>query len=260
MSTETTEVTRPDHLAELGVTEDLLTGQQRRELDDNGYIVLPGVLDDGQIADIKRSLAAIGAREGKNAGHEYTLCDDGAFRIHNLLDKDTVYDICLNHPVVLAAVQQVLGSEFRLSMLNMRSQLPGQRRQKLHVDWYEGAESEFKVCNAIWALDDFVPENGATSVVPGSHRWDKVPKEVVEDRYQEVEGEVQIVAKAGDVIIFNSHLWHRGMDNLTQGPRAGINTFFCRADQTPELNQDALLGLETRQRFGQAELHLLGLR
>ncbi|GAA4057097.1 hypothetical protein [Streptomyces shaanxiensis] len=49
--------------------------------------------------------------------------------MRNLLDKDTVGDVCLSHPGVLAAVRRVLGTEFRLSILNMRSRLPDQKRQ-----------------------------------------------------------------------------------------------------------------------------------
>ncbi|MFE0512471.1 phytanoyl-CoA dioxygenase family protein [Streptomyces sp. NPDC058964] len=250
-----------DHLAQLGVTDQLLTPQQRSDLDENGYTVLPGVLGAEQIAAAKASLARISEAEGRMAGHEYTLCDDGAHRLHNLLDKDVVYDVFLTHPLILAAARHVLGDDFVLSMLNMRSQLPGQHRQKLHVDWYEGAaQGDYRVCNAIWALDPFTERNGATRVVPGSHRFANVPKQVMADPYEPYEGEVSVLAEPGDVIFFNSHLWHRGADNHDDVPRAGINSFFCRADQKPELDQNLLLSAETRARFSPAAHQILGLR
>ncbi|GHJ47522.1 hypothetical protein Cs7R123_48640 [Catellatospora sp. TT07R-123] len=241
---------------------DLLTDQHRRELDESGYTVLRQLMSRAEIVAVKTSLMRIGNIEGKMAGYEYTLCDDGAFRLHNLLNKDTVYDTCLTHPAVLAAIRHVLGDDIRLSMLNMRSQLPGQKRQKLHVDWYDGPapNGDYKVCNAIWALDDFTEANGATRVVPGSHRFTEVPKQAMADQYDSWQGETRILAEAGDVIVFNSHLWHSGMDNATDRPRAGINAFFCRADQKPEMNQEELLGEDARDRLSPWAQELLGLR
>ena len=223
--------------------------------------MVPGLLTPEQIGAMKAALVRIGNAEGTMAGHEYTACDDGSFRIHNLLDKATEFDVCLTHPALLAAIRHVLGDDIRLSMLNMRSQLPGQKRQKLHVDWYEGAEpgGDFKVCNGIWALDDFTTENGATRVVPRSHRFASVPKEALEDRYADHEDDVRIFASAGDLIVFNSHLWHSGMDNRSDAPRAGVNAFFCRADQTPEMDQDDLLSPATRARFAGDAREILGI-
>ncbi|GAA1226377.1 phytanoyl-CoA dioxygenase family protein [Kitasatospora nipponensis] len=249
------------YLDSLGATGEQLSAEQTERLDRDGYVVLPALLTPDHVAQVKESLDRIARAEGRMAGHEYLLCDDGAHRLHNLLNKDTVYDVFLTHPTVLAGVRHVLGSDFRLSMLNMRSQLPGQKRQKLHVDWYDGAEpnGDFKVCNAIWALDGFTAENGATRVVPGSHRFAEVPKQVLRDPYADWPGEVSVLAEPGDVILFNSHLWHRGMDNRSDAPRAGINSFFCRADQRPELDQDALLDAAARERMSPAALRLLGL-
>lgn len=240
---------------------DAFTPANAAELDELGYTVIPALLSPDLIEVMKEALVRIGNAEGTMAGHEYTLCDDGSFRIHNLLEKDTVFDVCLTHPVLLTAIRHVLGDDIRLSMLNMRSQLPGQKRQKLHVDWYDGAEPEgdFKVCNGIWALDDFTVENGATRVVPRSHRAESVPKEALEDRYADRADEVRIIASAGDLIVFNSHLWHSGMDNSSNAPRAGINAFFCRADQTPELDQSTLLSAGTQARFDDGIRRILGL-
>lgn len=237
------------------------TERHAAELDELGYTVVPGLLDDRQIEVMKAALVRIGNAEGSMAGHEYTACDDGSFRIHNLLEKDTAFDVCLTHPALLAAVRHVLGQDVRLSMLNMRSQLPGQKRQKLHVDWYDGAEpgGDFKVCNGIWALDDFTAENGATRVVPRSHRSATVPKQALEDRYADSDDDVRIFASAGDLIVFNSHLWHSGMDNRSDGPRAGVNAFFCRADQKPEMDQEALLSASTRARFTAEAREILGV-
>ena len=79
----------------------------------------------------------------------------------------------------------VLGPKFKLSSLNARSAEPlGDGGQPLHVD--SGAvpdDSGYWVCNSVWMLDDFTPENGATRVVPGSHRSGRAPGEAHGDVY-----------------------------------------------------------------------------
>ena len=83
---------------------------------------------------------------------------------------------------MLAAIAHVLHNDLKLSSLNARAALPGEGLQRLHVDWRGGvAPGDYYVCNSIWLLDDFTAENGATRVVPGSHRSGKAPKEEMPD-------------------------------------------------------------------------------
>jgi hypothetical protein len=94
----------------------------------------------------------------------------GTDRLADLVNKDPVFEICFTQPAVLAAVAHVLG-EFRLSSLNSRAVRPGQGHQPLHADWGGPVPPPgYQVCNSIWLLDDFTSVNGATRVVPGSHR------------------------------------------------------------------------------------------
>ena len=88
---------------------------------------------------------------------------------------------CFTDSRVLACMAYVLG-DFKLSSLNFRAALPGQGHQNLHTDWGGPVEpGEYQVCNAIWLLDDFTASNGATRVVPGSHRARTVPRLALPD-------------------------------------------------------------------------------
>ena len=69
--------------------------------------------------------------------------------------------------------------------------------------------------STIWALTDFTHENGATRIVPGSHRWEK-------DR-QPPDGEiVSAEMRAGSVLLYNGTVLHGGGENTTIHERVGV--------------------------------------
>src|SRR5207249_11088865 len=91
--------------------------------------------------------------------------------VGDLANKDTAFDGVYTHPKVLAAVYHVLRCSFRVYQLSGRDPLQGYGQQGLHADWVPRAPSEpFRIVTAIWPLDDFTPNNGATRLVPGTHR------------------------------------------------------------------------------------------
>ena len=71
------------------------------------------------------------------------------------------------------------------------------------------------VLNTMWALDDFTVENGATRIVPGSHRWEG-RQPTAEDRV------VDAVMPAGSVIFYGGKIFHGGGANQTDTPRLGV--------------------------------------
>ena len=96
---------------------------------------------------------------------------------------------------------------------------PGETKQILHRDrglWggyiSRKIETQFAV---VWAASDFTYENGATQLVPGSHKWDakREPKKD-EIAYAEM--------KKGSVLIYTGSVLHGGGDNTTGDLRSGI--------------------------------------
>ena len=94
------------------------------------------------------------------------------------------------------------------------------------------------VCNAMWMLDEFTADNGATIVVPGSHLSGRQP----DAKIDEDADWVSAVGPAGSVVIFEGRTWHSTGVNCTEETRTGLTTNFC----APQFRQQENLLLGTR--------------
>jgi ectoine hydroxylase-related dioxygenase (phytanoyl-CoA dioxygenase family) len=224
-------------LTRLGVHDGLLSADERRTLDEQGYLVIPGVLSKAQADLLGHRLKLLAELEGADAGKEVHQ-EAGTARLANLVDKGNLFSLCFTHPKVLAGISHVLRNDLKLSSLNSRAALPGQGLQGLHADWGEPVKAgDYQVCNSIWLLDDFTPDNGATRAVPGTHRSGQMPSDAMKDPKADHPNQRIFVAPAGTVVVFNSHAWHGGTLNRTQKPRRAIHAYFSRRQQPQQLNQ-----------------------
>lgn len=246
-------------LCELGVTETTLDPQTRIRLDEDGYAPISGVLSTVQLELVRDTLADLSHREGANAGREVHQ-ETGTDRLADLVNKGDVFDIFYTHPHVLAAIAHVLGGDLKLSSLNSRVALPGQGHQSLHADFGTAVGPDgYQVCNSIWLLDDFTEENGATRVVPGSHRFDDIPANALADPTAPHPDERLLLAPAGTVVVFNSHLWHGGTRNATSAPRRAVHAYFTRRHRPQQLDQRTYLRHQTYERISPAARFILGV-
>jgi len=235
-----------------------LHDHEKDQLDQNGYVNLGVLLSEKELTLINDKISYLLKKEGTSAGSE--LMDSkyirhpkeaGADRLADLVNKGEVFDVFYTHPKVLAGIEFVLGANFKLSSLNYRAAKPGMGHQKLHVDWKDGIPNgQYKVCNSIWLLDDFTEYNGATRIVPGTHKADVLPQNVLADLEATHPEEMKIIAPAGSVYIFNAHVWHGGTKNSTKNVRRSIHSYFCTSDQAQQIDQKRYITQETKNRIG----------
>lgn len=248
-----------DALEKLGVRPDTLTQQEKDQLDHEGFLSLSGILTPDQLASLRARVDELLWAEGDQAGTEFHQ-EAGTERLSDLVNKGPVFDVCFTHPRVLAGIAQVLAADFKLSSLNYRAALPGQGHQALHTDWSEPVTAgHFRVCNSIWLLDDFTAENGPTRVVPGSHQRGTLPKDEMRDPAAPHPNEVTLLAPAGTVVIFNSHLWHGGTLNRTAARRRALHAYFCHRTERQQLDQQRFARAQTRARLSAAARYVLGI-
>jgi ectoine hydroxylase-related dioxygenase (phytanoyl-CoA dioxygenase family) len=234
-----------------------MKGMDLAQLDEQGWIALPGLMPPAQLEALRARVDELFDEEGDRAGSEFKQ-EPGARRLANLVNKGRVFEEAIVNAAVLECMARVLGPQFKLSSLNARTANPHTvDGQPLHAD--SGAiadETGYLVCNSIWMLDDFTPENGATRMVPGSHRWRKLPSPNFYGPHPE---EQLVLGRAGDVVVMNAHMWHGGTANRTDRPRRAIHAYYTRFDQPQQQYQRRWLSPEVQARLSAEARRILAL-
>jgi ectoine hydroxylase-related dioxygenase (phytanoyl-CoA dioxygenase family) len=167
-------------------------------------------------------------------------------RIFNLLARDPVFARVPLHPAVLPVVEAVLDRELLLSSLTAIEMQPGQEAQPFHAD--DGSYGLPKPhppfnSTAIWAMTDFTLSNGATRLVPGSHRSERNPQRGEQPPHVAAE------MPAGSVLVYHGSLWHAGGANRSGARRVAIVCNYCAGFLRQEECQLLALPREQVARF-----------
>lgn len=141
------------------------------------------------------------------------------------------------HPLLLDAVPLVFGPDattFQLHLTQAISIGPGSEAQQLHRDhWcfdFHPFPPEMDVeVSTIWAMCDFTEENGATRVVPDSHRGAGMPAD-------DVVAESAVMPR-GSVVVYTGGTVHGGGANRSDADRLGVNVDYTRGWLRQEENQ-----------------------
>ncbi|MCI0555844.1 MAG: phytanoyl-CoA dioxygenase family protein, partial [Anaerolineae bacterium] len=180
----------------------MMNDKQRKQLDEQGYLIFKNLLSPLQIEALLARLEELWTLEGGKAGEENYI-EPGVRRLANLATKGDIFRQVYAHPQVLKVVEAVMGPDIRASMVNARDVPPHTGvRMPFHMDSDKGRvrdEKGYSAATAIWMLDEFTIENGATAIVPGSHLLDKSPKHVLADLNASHPDEIIIEGQAGDV-------------------------------------------------------------
>jgi ectoine hydroxylase-related dioxygenase (phytanoyl-CoA dioxygenase family) len=219
-----------------------MTPEEFARLDRDGYVLLEDAMGPDLLRELRAAIQARFEVEGEQAGQEFKT-EEHARRLANLVNKGDVFRRAIVLPRMIAGVRHVLGADAKLSSLNARSTDPHtDDGQPLHVDMSAlPDERGYWVCNTVWLLDDFTPDNGATRVVPGSHRWGRRPQDALADAMAPHPDEVLVLGKAGSIAVMNAHTWHGGTANRTDRPRLAMHGFYCRRDKPQQQYQKQLL-------------------
>jgi ectoine hydroxylase-related dioxygenase (phytanoyl-CoA dioxygenase family) len=199
------------------------------DLDRDGYSVVESLLSAEEATAVRDGLREVLDRTptGRNDFEGFSTR-----RIYALFAKTRAFDGMATHPLLLSVLDRVLGASYQLSAPTGIEIGPGEKAQVLHTDdaiYPLPRPHPEVVLNTMWALDDFTEANGATRLVPGSHRWtDRWPKDE--------EATVTVTMPAGSVLFIAGTLWHGGGANTTDRTRLGVLLEYAAGWLRPQEN------------------------
>ena len=187
--------------------EGLSIGPIVNSIREQGYSIVENFLDPQLLESIRDAfnsevpiteMRAIGTQTGKT------------WRAHNLLAKTRAADSVFLDQRLRAIVAGVIGKLNQINITTLFNTLPGETRQFLHQDdglWPIPRPHPPFLCNVLIAFDPFTKENGATHIVPGSHK-------LVEPVDQSRET-IQVEMGSGSALFWEGGTWHAGGANVT---------------------------------------------
>ncbi|HEX4184214.1 MAG TPA: phytanoyl-CoA dioxygenase family protein [Caulobacteraceae bacterium] len=236
--------------------------EARRRLQDDGWCVLPDVLDKGRAREVLDRLWAAGEEsERRGVPTHMPALDPNAsnVRVFNLLDIDPVFRELIQHPTAVELVHSLLGPEFLISNFTANIARPGSRSMPLHSDqaivvpepWFHPW-----AMNIIWCLTDVRFENGATLFLPGSHKIVR-RADLPEDALSHLR---PFEAEAGSIIAMEGRVWHTSGANVTEDEdRALLFGYYTAPFLRPQVNWNATLSAEVQARLEPRMRAWLGL-
>ena len=203
-------------------------------LDEDAGLIIDNFLSDQDLESIKNDLKPY-LNVTRNGQDEFTGFETK--RVGALMARSkTCQDLALD-PLINQMADSFLGPHCESYQLHFTSAIqigPGESSQILHRDrgvWGgyipRKIETQF---STVWAINDFTKENGATQVVPGSHKWHK-------DREPSPEEIAYAEMKAGSVFIYTGSVLHGGGTNVTEQPRLGVFLHYAPSWLRQEENQ-----------------------
>lgn len=127
---------------------------------------------------------------------------------HSLLDLEPAVQAVCRLPALLSVAGEMIGERYFLAQVEGREPLKGEGHQGLHRDLSSARPGD--TVQALAYFDDFGPFNGATRLVPGTHR----PEVPGAPCPPEMEAQaMQISGKAGDILVFDADLLHAATVN-----------------------------------------------
>ena len=186
-----------------------------RALDDDGFVVVPAVLSGAELEVLRSEFERLIAEDPEARRHEL-----GTRRTH-ARNMNDVFAMCWRHRVALDAAAHILGPMFEVGGVDLRDPEPGYGQQR-HLP--DHGEIPVPGITATWYLDAFTEENGATQVLPGTHRsgapW--TPESGAPDADTLIAGEAVAVGPAGSVLLRDTHVFHAARRNRTRPRRSAL--------------------------------------
>ncbi len=227
-----------------------------------GYTFMRGALGQPRLDRLRAGIDRMLAEDDATWGAEVLerMGQRGALR--NLCDDSTPFQELLASSPVYTVIDRVLSKGYVLHSYDGLVLLPGDGRfpWDFHTDFTPLVGAAFPAndsvgVNCLYYLDDATEMNGATWLVPASHR--SVLNAAAPEELSALA--IQAVGSAGDALLFDSRLWHCAGENRSAQPRRLIKTLYCPPWLRPQMDYSRAVRQEVRSQLDARTLQLLGV-
>ena len=197
-----------------------------RELALSGFTIVKQVIPRAEVTRVHDSVVATVDRSGSYG-------DKGVGFLAGLFNHDCSVVPYLLDDRLMGTVEAALGEHVHLSFASAIINAPRNARGGWHADWPFNQNNAGHIrapypdavmhLTSLWMLSPFSAETGGTLVVPGSHRADDNPTgNNGLDPMSCLSSEINVHGDPGDVLLFDSRLWHATAKNHTDEPRVAL--------------------------------------
>jgi ectoine hydroxylase-related dioxygenase (phytanoyl-CoA dioxygenase family) len=223
-----------------------------------GYAVVASGLSDSQVEALRDRFDALDVAYKARHGRDRLKSVGETDLIRCPLAEDRMFlDLACN-ATILSLCERLIGPGFILNQQNGVINPAGEltySQSAFHRDlpYQHFVSSRPLAINALFCLDPFTSENGASIVIPASHKQEAFPSEAVIAAQAR-----QITAPAGSFLVLDCMTYHRGGLNRTRFNRRAVNHVYSIAMLRQQIDLPACLGPTYSD--DPAVLQLLGYR
>jgi hypothetical protein len=205
-----------------------LTAAQRLQLDVNGYVLLERVLTPDEVGAMRAALYRLHGEPDLARHRVYARRTGGHYALFgHLVEYDPALLRYAAHPALVPLVEEVVGGSVRLeeseAIINRRdpsADVAALRARRYHPlgfhtgtrhgwgTYEEGGRFHCLFVKTLAYLTDVGPDDGGTTVIPGSHRLSWPQQAIIDAALADDRLVRQIVAPAGSILLFPESLVH----------------------------------------------------
>jgi ectoine hydroxylase-related dioxygenase (phytanoyl-CoA dioxygenase family) len=191
-----------------------------------GFTILQSDFLVEELADIRQRIDRVYESQVKEIGGTEQLKRINDNRVgRSLLGYDDYFIKLAAHPRVIAVLNRLLGEYYILMSQNAIINDPVDEHYQLtwhrDLNYQHFVSSRPLAISALFCIDEFTHETGGTYLLPGSHRDEAFPSTEYLSRHQ-----LQVVAPAGAILVFDAMLFHRAGENTSRNLRRAVNHIY----------------------------------
>ncbi len=201
--------------------------QQLEFLDEYGYLIIEDAIPEhvcDYAAEVMSDLARL---ERNTSGGGYLYGSGKMQRVYSLIGKHKIFQDLLMHPTSHQVMSHMFHrntfhDKYFLTSFHGNILSEGAESQIWHIDANvpDPVPTWIIRSNSNYIIHDYTNENGATEIIPGSHRWCKKP--TVDEVNSNIDQAIKMVAPKGSIVFWHGHLWHRSGENLSNTSRTAL--------------------------------------